>query len=149
MSRRAPTVIPDENCDVIEFYAQIKWVHVAAVIASGCLFALRGAGVLAGARWPMLAPLRFLSYAIDTILLTAALMLATVLHQYPFVHGWLTTKVCLLVIYIGLGSVALKRGRKPRVRAACYTAAIAVYLFIASVARAHQPLGILTWWLDV
>jgi hypothetical protein len=29
------------------------------VIASGGLFALRGAGVLAGASWPMFAPLRY------------------------------------------------------------------------------------------
>jgi hypothetical protein len=27
------------------------------------------------------------------VLLTAALMLATILHQVPFVHGWLTVKV--------------------------------------------------------
>ena len=66
--------------------------------------------MLAGARWHMAAPLRYLSYTIDTVLLTAALMLATMLHQYPFVHGWLTAKVLLLVVYVVLGSYALKRG---------------------------------------
>jgi uncharacterized membrane protein SirB2 len=126
---------------MIEFYPQIKWVHVAAVIASGTLFALRGAGVLAGARWPMFAPLRYLTYTIDTVLLTAALMLATILHQYPFVHGWLTVKVLLLVVYIALGSFALKRGRTPAARAGFFVAAVLVYLFIVSVARAHHPLG--------
>src|SRR5262245_66344860 len=127
---------------MIEFYLDIKWVHIAAVICSGSLFALRGAGVLAGARWPMWAPLRYLTYTIDTVLLTAALMLVTILHQYPFVQGWLTVKVCLLVVYIGLGTFALKRGRTPRVRAWCYAAALAVFLFIVSIARAHHPLGI-------
>jgi uncharacterized membrane protein SirB2 len=126
---------------MIEFYPQIKWVHVAAVIASGLLFALRGSGVLAGAQWPMFAPLRYLTYTIDTVLLTAALMLATLLHQYPFVHAWLTVKVLLLVGYIVLGSFALKRGRTASVRTACFVAALLVYLFIASVARAHHPLG--------
>ena len=57
-------------------------------------------------------------------------------------HGWLTVKVLLLVVYIVLGSFALKRGRTPRVRAWCYAAALVVYLFIVSVARAHDPLGI-------
>lgn len=126
---------------MIEFYPQIKWVHVAAVIASGSLFGLRGAGTLAGAGWPMFAPLRYLSYTIDTVLLTAALMLATLLHQYPFVHGWLTAKVLLLVGYILLGSYALKRGRTRAARAWCFVAAILLYVFIASVARAHHPLG--------
>jgi uncharacterized membrane protein SirB2 len=127
---------------MIEFYPDIRWVHVCAVIASGSLFALRGAGVLAGARWPMWAPLRYLTYTVDTVLLTAALMLVTILHQYPFVQGWLTVKVVLLIVYIVLGTFALKRARTARGRALCYAAALAVFLFIASVARAHHPLGV-------
>jgi uncharacterized membrane protein SirB2 len=117
-------------------------VHVAAVIASGALFALRGTGTLAGGTWPMFAPLRYLSYTIDTVLLTAALMLATLLRQYPFVHAWLTVKVVLLVAYILLGTFALRRGRTRATRAWCFAAAVLVYLFIASVARAHHPLGV-------
>jgi uncharacterized membrane protein SirB2 len=128
---------------MLEFYGDIKWVHICAVIASGTLFALRGAGVLASAGWPMWAPLRYLTYTIDTVLLTAALMLATLLHQYPFVQAWLTVKVLLLVVYIVLGTFALKRARTARGRALCYAAALAVFLFIVSVARAHHPLGIL------
>ena len=128
---------------MIEFYPQIKAVHVAAIMASGLLFLLRGAGVQAGAAWPMAAPLRYLSYSIDTILLTAALMLVTILHQYPFVDDWLTAKVLLLVVYVVLGTFALKRGRTRATRTACWIAALLVYLFIASIARAHHPLGLL------
>lgn len=127
---------------MLELYPQIKWMHVAAVIVSGGLFALRGAGTLAGAAWPMWVLVRYFSYTVDTVLLTAALMLATLLHQYPFVHGWLTAKVGLLVVYILLGTFALKRGRTARVRAWCYSAALAVFLFIVSIARAHDPLGV-------
>ena len=128
---------------MIEFYPQIKSVHIAAVIASGLLFAARGGAVQLGASWAMAAPLRYLSYSIDTVLLTAALMLATILHQFPFVQGWLTAKVLLLAVYVVLGSFALKRGRTPAVRATCWIAALLVYLFIVSIARAHHPLGIL------
>lgn len=128
---------------MIEFYPEIRWVHIAAVLTSGALFALRGAAMLAGARWYMAAPLRYLSYTVDTVLLTAALMLATILHQYPFVHGWLTMKVMLLVVYVVLGSYALKRGSTRAVRARSYFAALLVYAFIISVARAHDALGVL------
>jgi uncharacterized membrane protein SirB2 len=127
---------------VIEFYAQIRWVHIAAVLASGSLFLLRGTALHAGAQWAMAAPLRYLSYTIDTVLLTAALMLSTILHQYPFVHGWLTVKVVLLAAYIGLGTFALKRGRTRAIRIACWLGALTVYAFIISVARAHHPLGV-------
>ena len=128
---------------MIEFYVQIKWVHVAAVILSGALFFIRGGAQILGAGWTMAAPLRYLSYTVDTVLLTAALMLATILRQMPFVNGWLTAKVLLLVVYIVLGSYALKRAPTRRARALCWIAALAVYVFIASIARAHHPLGIL------
>jgi uncharacterized membrane protein SirB2 len=127
---------------MIEFYPQIKLVHIAAVLTSGLLFLIRGAALHAGQAWSMAAPLRYLTYTVDTVLLTAALMLATVLHQYPFVHGWLTTKVLLLVVYIVLGTYALKRGSTRKVRIGCWLAALLVYGFIISVARAHHPAGI-------
>jgi uncharacterized membrane protein SirB2 len=76
------------------------------------------------------------------VLLTAALMLATLLQQYPLVHTWLTVKVLLLLGYIVLGSFALKRGSTRRARVLYWLAALLVYAFIISVARAHHPLGI-------
>jgi uncharacterized membrane protein SirB2 len=132
---------------MIEFYPQIKWVHVATVLASGGLFLLRGLLVQAGRPGiAMAAPVRYLSYTIDTILLTAAFMLLTVLPGEMFSNGWLTLKVALIVVYIVLGMYALKRGRTPRVRMACYVAALAVFAFVISIARAHHPLGALFQW---
>jgi len=128
---------------MIEYYLQIKAVHVATVLASGALFAVRGALVLAGVRWAMAAPLRYLSYSIDTVLLTAAMMMLTALKLNPFVIPWLATKLILLVAYVVLGSLALKRARSPRARVLFYAAALATFAFMYSVARAHHPLGIL------
>lgn len=128
---------------MIEFYPETKLVHVGAVIASGLLFFVRGLAVQLGGRWAMAAPLRYLSYSIDTVLLTAALMLSSMLRMYPFQQSWLTAKVVLLVVYVVLGSLALKRARSPRVRAICFAAALAVFLAIVSIARAHHPLGAL------
>jgi len=129
---------------MIEFYPQIKFAHVLCVVLSGSLFALRGLLMLAGSRFTNHAALRHLSYAIDTTLLTAALMLITILHQYPFVQAWLTVKVLLLVVYIVLGVFALRRGRTRRVRAACYVIALVVFASIVGVALTHNPLGWLT-----
>jgi uncharacterized membrane protein SirB2 len=127
---------------MLDFYPQIKLIHIAAVLLSGGLFFLRGLALHLGGRWPMAAPVRYSSYAIDTVLLVAALILAAMLHQYPFVHGWLTMKVVLLVVYIVLGSFALKRGRTRTIRVLCWLAALVVYAFIITVARAHHPAGI-------
>jgi uncharacterized membrane protein SirB2 len=132
---------------VIAYYLQIKAVHVLAVLLSGGLFALRGAAVLAGARWPMAAPLRFLSYTVDTVLLTAALMLFTLLPGAMFANGWLATKMLLLVGYVTLGSIALKRAATARGRATTYAAAVGVFVAMLGIARAHHPLGWIQAWL--
>lgn len=131
---------------MLEFYPQIKAVHIVAVLLSGSLFALRGVLVLAGVRWGMAAPVRILSYAIDTVLLTAALMLVTILPHAMFANGWLTAKLVLLVAYVVLGSFALKRGRTPRTRATCFAAALATYGFMIGIAWFHHPLGVLYGW---
>ncbi len=127
---------------MISFYPEIKLVHIVAVLASGGLFFLRGLVLNLGGTWAMAAPLRYLSYTIDTVLLTAALMLATMLQQYPFVHGWLTAKVVLLIVYIVLGTYALKRAKTTRARVGFWLAALLVYAFIISIARAHHPAGV-------
>ena len=124
-----------------EFYPEIRLVHIVAVIASGCIFFARGLAFFAGARWAMALPIRRLSYTVDTVLLAAALMLMTIVQQYPFVHAWLTVKVLLLMVYIALGFVAFWKGRTLPVRIACWLAALGVYGFIIPVARAHHPLG--------
>jgi len=128
-------------------YAEIKLAHIALVASSGTLFAVRGAAVLAGRRWAMVKPLRVASYVIDTLLLTAGATLWALLALQPLRDAWLGTKLVLLVVYVVLGSVALKRGRTPAARAAAYAAALAVFLFMVSVARAHHPLGVFAaWW---
>jgi uncharacterized membrane protein SirB2 len=128
---------------MIEFYPQIRLLHITCVVLSGALFFVRGTGVLAGARWPMRLSVRLASYSIDTVLLTAALMLVTMLPGAVFANGWLTMKLVLLVVYVVLGSLALKRAHTPRARRLCFISAAATYLFMFSIARAHDPLGVL------
>jgi uncharacterized membrane protein SirB2 len=124
------------------WYLQILWLHIGCVIASGSLFFARGCMMLAGRPAANHAALRRISVVIDSLLLAAAIALTTIIHQYPFVQAWLTVKVILLVVYIVLGVFALRRGRSRVIRGACFAAAMIVFLFIVSVARAHDPLGV-------
>jgi uncharacterized membrane protein SirB2 len=128
---------------MIEFYPEIRLAHILAVIASGSLFFARGLAVVVGAAWARAAPLRYLSYSIDTVLLTTALMLATILRQYPLQQAWVTVKVALLIVYVVLGFAAFWKAKTRGTRLALWLAALAVFAFIVSVARAHHPLGFL------
>ena len=128
---------------VDQFYPALRAIHIGAVILSGLLFFARGLLLnVFGVTAAMAAPVRWVSYVIDTVLLLAALSLMVVVRQYPFVDGWLTAKVLLLAVYIGLGSFALKRGRTRRARTLYWIAAVAVFLMIVSIARSHHPLGL-------
>jgi uncharacterized membrane protein SirB2 len=108
-----PSVDP-LHCNVLEHFEQIRTLHVAAALGSGSLFLLRGLAMLAGSWLGMAAPVRYLSYAIDSVLLGAA-----------------------IVLYVVLGSLALKRAPTPGARRACLVAALLVFATIFAVARSH------------
>jgi uncharacterized membrane protein SirB2 len=126
-----------------EYYFALRTVHIGCAALTIALFFARGVLMIFDSPLVSSRVLRWTPVAVDTVLLTSALMLTTVIHQYPFTTGWLTTKVVLLLAYIGLGSIALRRGRTKPVRIAAFVAALGTVGFLVSVARAHQPLGFL------
>lgn len=128
---------------LIDFYPQVRQAHIGLVAASGTLFALRGIGVLVGAGWSMHRKVRLLSQSIDSALLAAAVLLLYLLQLNLFAVPWLATKLALLVAYIVLGSLALKRASGRGAKALCFFAALAVFAFMLGVAVAHHPLGVL------
>ena len=126
---------------MIEFYPQIKQFHIFIALLSGSLFAVRGAFALGGARWPRALPVKWLSYAIDTSLLTAAMMLLTILPWAMFANGWLLAKIALLFVYVVLGVLAMRPQRSRRERSLYYAAALLAFAAIYGIARAHHPMG--------
>lgn len=126
---------------MIDYYADLRLAHITAAIASGGLFLLRGLLVQAGRdSWALAKIPRYLSYAIDTILLTTALMLFMILPSQAFSNGWLAAKLALLPVYIGLGWGALRaQGRAKRL--GFLAGAIAAFSAMIGIARTHDPLG--------
>src|SRR5450759_5759687 len=110
--------------------AVLKVVHVTAAAVSYALFVVRGIWMINGSprlgeRWVRIVP-----HINDTLLLAAAIWMTLLLHQYPGSHAWLTAKVASLLVYVGLGMVALKRGSMSRARIAARPAAHRVFLSI-------------------
>lgn len=130
---------------LIDAYPWIRLVHIGLAVASGTLFAARGLAVLMGSATAMAAPVRRLSVAIDSALLLAALLLLTVLQGQPLGQPWLQAKLALLVAYVVLGTLALKRAPTPALRAVAYAAALLCFLCMFAIARQHDPLGFLAW----
>lgn len=118
----------------------IKYFHISCAATSFTLFFLRGIWSFTGSpimqqRWIRIAP-----HVMDTLLLVSALALAYTIQQYPFVDAWLTAKFFGLVLYIMLGSVALKYGKTKAIRISAWLAAQVVFAYIVLVAVRHNPL---------
>lgn len=120
----------------------LKHLHLTCVALSGSGFALRGYWMLSDS--PMLARrwVRIVPHVVDTLLLGSAIALAVISAQYPFVQSWLTAKVVGLVVYILLGTMALKRGKTKASRAVYFVLALLVFAWIVSVALARSPYGV-------
>lgn len=118
----------------------MKTLHVSSVAVSYALFFLRGVWMIQGSsllgqRWVKIVP-----HVVDTVLLASAVTIAVWSAQYPLQASWLTAKVLALIVYIVLGTIALKRGRTRGVRIAAWLAAQAVFAYIVGVALTRNPL---------
>lgn len=124
-------------------YMAFKHSHMLFAAISGLFFLVRGAWMLMDSDMLQKKWVKIVPHVVDTLLLVCAIALCVILNQYPFVESWLTVKVVMLVAYIGLGMVALKRGKTKAIRTLAFFAALASFLFMASVAISHHPLGFL------
>ncbi len=123
----------------MEYYPAIKLLHVTTALTSLSLFALR---VILSAQRPyaqLPRPLRIAPHVNDSILLASAITLVWISHQYPGQQAWLNAKIFALLLYIGLGSHALKRARDLHARLGWGAAALGVALYIVAVARTRAP----------
>jgi len=124
-------------------YALVKTIHQTAVALSFAGFFARGLASLNGARWVQGRAAKTLPHIVDSVLLLSALTLAWMLRLNPAHAPWLLAKIIGLLVYIGLGMLALKPGRPPAVRTAAWLAALVTFGWIASVAITKSPLGFL------
>jgi uncharacterized membrane protein SirB2 len=126
-------------------YLTIKTIHQTAVALSITGFFARGLASLRGAAWVQGRLAKTLPHIVDSVLLLSAIALAWMLRVMPGAAPWLTAKVIGLLLYIGLGVLALRPGRPRDVRAAAWVAALLVFTYIVSVALTKSPLGFLAW----
>jgi uncharacterized membrane protein SirB2 len=127
---------------VAAIYPWLLPLHITLVTLSVALFTVRGLGVLAGQAWPMAGWARGLAPVIDSLLLLAGGTLWWLLQLNPTQNHWLLAKLVLLIVYIVLGTLALKRAPTRGAKSLCFVAALSVVGFMASIAMARHPLGL-------
>ena len=122
----------------------LKLTHVSCAFASIAGFALRGYWKLTGN--PLLArrAVKILPHCVDTLLFASAVGMLVVWQASPLQSDWLVAKICALLLYIGLGMVVLRFGRRQGTRRLAYGLALLCAAYILSVAYTRSAAGVLS-----
>jgi uncharacterized membrane protein SirB2 len=125
-------------------YAIIVKIHVLTAILSLIGFVVRAAWKVRSPeklsrKWVKIAP-----HINDTLMLVSAVVLLFILGLAPWDTGWVAAKILGLLVYIGLGIVALKKAQTPWSIFFWTLAALAVYVYILLVAKTKMVLPQLT-----
>jgi uncharacterized membrane protein SirB2 len=126
-------------------YVLLKNVHIVLALVSIAGFVLRWIWVMTGSGKASHRITRTLPHVIDTLFLASGIALIMTINQYPFQVPWLTAKIIGLLVYIVLGSIALKRARTRTGRGLAFAAALTTFAWVVSMARFKSPWG---FWQD-
>jgi uncharacterized membrane protein SirB2 len=80
---------------------------------------------------------------VDTVFLLSGIAMLVMLSLNPLSQSWLLAKFAGLIMYILLGTVAVRRGSTLQIRTVAFVAALSVFAYIAGVALSKSP----TSWL--
>lgn len=119
-------------------YIYIKQLHMAAATLSIVLFIIRAFWSVRGSPLLQTRLVRIAPHIIDTILLLAGVYLASVIGWH---QPWIMAKIIGLLVYIGVGTIAIKRGKTAAGRGTAAVLAVVVFLYIVGVALTKQPLS--------
>ena len=119
-------------------YLVLRHLHMSCAAISITLFVVRGTCQTAGWQWRQWRWLRIAPHLVDTVLLVAAISLAWRSQQYPFAQNWLSAKVVALLVYIGLGSLALRTGASRTEQRAAFLGALLTVAYIVGVAMTRS-----------
>ena len=123
-------------------YESFKLVHVSCAFISIAGFGLRGYWMATDHALLQSRAVKVLPHIIDTLLLGSAITLLLILQLSPLAQPWLIAKILALLIYIGLGMVALRFGRTRKTKVMAWLLALLTAGYIVSVAYSKNPWGI-------
>ncbi|NYT81059.1 SirB2 family protein [Alcaligenaceae bacterium] len=121
-------------------YLLIKHLHMTAAGLSILFFVVRAFWSVQGSTLLQNRLVKTLPHVIDTVLLLAGMTLAAMIGPE---QPWILVKIIALIAYIGVGTIAIKRGKTAKTRAIAAIIAVAIFVYIVGVAMTKSALS---WW---
>ncbi len=130
-------------------YLIVKHIHVTAVFLSLTGFALRGYWMLTGSPLLDRGLTKTVPHVVDTLLLLSGITMLVMASISPLSQSWLTVKLSALLLYIVLGTLALKRGKTRNAKAGAFVLALLTFFYIATVALTRTPASIFSGFIPL
>lgn len=124
----------------MSLYETIKVIHITTAVLSFCGFVIRGIWMMKSSLRLQNIWVRVVPHVNDTILLATAIILVVLSLQYPISTVWVNVKIFALLVYIILGTIALKRGKTMLIRVTAWGLALLVFMYILGVANTKNPM---------
>ncbi|PJG60417.1 SirB2 family protein [Aeromonas cavernicola] len=131
---------------MIAYYPLLKHLHMTLALVSLLLFIYRWGLALAGSSRLQQKWLKVLPHINDTFLLLCGVLLAVMLQMSPSQQPWLMAKLIALMLYIGLGIMALKRTATSH-KLLAGIAALTAFGYLIGTAMTKMPSSWLAYWL--
>jgi uncharacterized membrane protein SirB2 len=125
----------------VTLFESLKLIHVSCAFMSIAGFGLRGYWMASDNPLLQHRAAKVLPHMIDTLLLVSAIVLLVILHLSPLAQPWLCAKIIALLLYIGLGMVALRFGRTKKIKVSAWLLALLTVGYMVSVAYSKSPWG--------
>jgi uncharacterized membrane protein SirB2 len=126
-------------------YLLIKSLHMFSALATISGFMLRGYWMMSQSDKLELRITRIAPHVIDTVFLLSGIAMVWLLQLDAFSQPWLLAKFAGLIVYVVLGTIAIKRGPTMQIRIIAFVSALAVFAYIVGVAISKSPAS----WLAV
>lgn len=119
-------------------YFLIKHLHVTSAVLSILFFVVRAWWSVRESPLLQTRVVKIAPHIVDTVLLVCGVLLAAMIGP---AQPWILAKIIALVFYIGVGTVAIKRGKTPASRAVAAVFAVVIFVYIVGVAIRHNPMS--------
>lgn len=119
-------------------YLAIKHLHTTAATLSILFFIIRAYWSVTGSGLLQRRVVKITPHIVDTVLLVCGVTLSVMLGAAGM-QPWVLTKMVLLVVYIGVGTIAIKRGKTAKTRGVAAIIAIAIFFYIVGIALNKSP----------
>ena len=122
-------------------YLTLKLFHIIFAAVTFLGFAERGYWMIVASDLLDHRVTRIAPHIIDTLFLASGIGMLLAISLNPLAQPWLLAKFGGLILYVLLGTVAIKRGSNRNIRIGAFIAALATFAYIVGVGLTRSTLS--------